>query len=73
MGNTQAFNGKNYTIELVENQFVLVHPIGEDETFDSFEELVDSHPVCEEARSHFFDKMSLSCEHRHSHRDQHQK
>ena len=49
----ETFTAKNYSIELVNNQFVLVHPVSEDETFDSFEELVESHPVCEEARAFF--------------------
>ena len=50
----RPFSGKNYSIEYVEDQFVLSHPVSEDETFDSFEELVESHPVCEEAREFFF-------------------
>jgi hypothetical protein len=54
MSNATTFSGKNYSIELVEGQFVLVHPVSENETFDSFEELVESHPVCEEAREFFF-------------------
>jgi len=51
-----TFTGSNYSIETTEDgQFVLIHPTSENETFDSFEELVESHPICEEARSCFFD------------------
>ena len=50
------FTGKNYSIEATENsQFMLIHPVGENELFDSFDELVESHPLCEESRSFFFD------------------
>lgn len=46
-----TFIGKNYSIETTtEMQFVLVHPVSKNETFDSFEELVEAHPICEEAR-----------------------
>lgn len=55
MINETTFSGKNYSIESNdEGQFVLVHPVSENETFDSFEELVEAHPVCEEAREFFF-------------------
>lgn len=51
----QVFRRNNYCIELAASgQFVLIHPVSEDETFDSFEELVEAHPVCEEARNFFF-------------------
>ena len=57
MSNTTAFSGKNYSIEQTEDhQFVLVHPASENETFDSFEELVEAHPICEESRNFFFDR-----------------
>lgn len=50
-----VFIGKAYNIELNENnQFVLVHPVGEDEVYDSFDELAEENPICEEARSFFF-------------------
>jgi hypothetical protein len=49
-----TFNGKNYSIEATETEFVLVHPVSENETFASFDELVESHPICEEARDFFF-------------------
>lgn len=53
MSNT--FTGKNYSIETsTDGQFVLIHPVSENETYDAFEELVDSHPICEEAREFFF-------------------
>ena len=54
------FSGKNYDVELVDNQFVLVHPVSEDEVFDSFEDLVQSHPMCEEAREYFFGHGSVT-------------
>ena len=50
------FTGKNYSIEATnESQFLLIHPTEENDLFDSFEELVESYPVCEESRSFFFD------------------
>lgn len=53
--NSEVFSGKNYSIEYKnDGQFVLVGPVSENETFDSFDELVESHPVCEEAREFFF-------------------
>lgn len=55
MTSETTFSGKNYSIEANdEGQFVLVHPVSENETFDSFDELVEAHPVCEEAREFFF-------------------
>jgi hypothetical protein len=46
----EKFSGKNYDIErTAEGQFVLVHPVGPDETYESFSELVADHPVCSEA------------------------
>ena len=65
----QAFDGKNYTIRLAEGgeqmgenvvrypvvcgQFILSCDSGNTEVFDTFQELVESHPTCEEARSVF--------------------
>lgn len=49
----ETFTGKNYSIELSNNQFLLIHPVSEDELYDSFEELVESNPICEEAREFF--------------------
>ena len=51
---SKVFTSKNYSIELVDGQFVLVHPTSGNEVFDSFEELVEAHPICEEARVFFF-------------------
>lgn len=48
------FTGKNYSIELVDGMFVLDTPATDTERFDSFEELSEAHPVCEEAREFFF-------------------
>ena len=45
------FCGSNYDIERDSSGFVLVHPVGPDEIYDSFAELVASHPVCIEADS----------------------
>ncbi len=65
MTSTTTFSGKNYSIkstdgtevvngnECYEHQFILSQPQGT-EVFDSFEELVEAHPVCEEARDFFF-------------------
>ena len=55
MANKETFVDKNYSIELnEEKQFVLVHPVSEDETYDSFDELSEANPICEEARAFFF-------------------
>ena len=55
------FSGKNYSIETNDiGQVILVHPVSENEIFDSFEELVESHPVCEESRVFFFGPESSS-------------
>jgi hypothetical protein len=43
------YEGKNYTIEVVDNQLVISHPQGT-ETFDTFQELIESHPVCQKSR-----------------------
>lgn len=51
-----VFSGKNYSIELDEGLFVLINWTSANETFDSFEELVGAHPICEEARSFFFEE-----------------
>jgi aromatic ring-cleaving dioxygenase len=54
MTSETTFNGTNYSVKLNDQgQFVLVHPVSENETFDSFDEMVESHPVCEEAREFF--------------------
>lgn len=53
MSNATTFSGKNYSIEAVDDQLVISHPQGT-ETFDTFQELVESHPICEEAREFFF-------------------
>ena len=54
MTSETTFDGTNYSVELNDQgQFVLVHPVSENETFDSFNEMVESHPVCEEAREFF--------------------
>jgi len=51
----EKFTGKNYSIETNrEFQFVLIHPVGENELFDSFDKLVEAHPLCEECRLFFF-------------------
>lgn len=43
-----TFNGKNYSIETTDaGQFVLIHPVSENETFDSLLELLEAHPVCD--------------------------
>ena len=54
MATTTVFSGKNYSVELLDGQFVLVHPVNGNEVFDSFEELVSAHPICEESRQFFF-------------------
>jgi hypothetical protein len=55
MTSTTTFIGNNYSIEAQSNgDFLLVHPVSENETFGSFEELVEAHPVCEESREFFF-------------------
>jgi len=52
---TETFTGTNYSIENTEDcQFVLVHPVSENETFDSLDELIESHPCCEPSRTFFF-------------------
>ncbi len=53
-----TFESDNYSIELVDNQFILVTPVSEDELFDSFEELVEAHPDCEESREFFFGSVN---------------
>ena len=56
------FTGSNYTITVADGtetvndhecyagQLIIEHPQGT-EVFDTFTELVESHPVCEESRS----------------------
>ena len=56
-----AFTGKNYRITVADGtetingyecyvgQLIITHPQGT-EVFDTFQELVEAHPVCEEAR-----------------------
>lgn len=48
------YHGDGYSVRCEDGQFTLIHPVNEDEVFDSFEELVESHPVCEKSRSFFF-------------------
>jgi hypothetical protein len=49
-----TYNGKNYSIEEENGTFTLIHPVGPDETYESFDELAEAHPVTEEAREFFF-------------------
>ena len=54
MSSDDTFRGTNYTIRHTSaGQYFISHPQG-NETFDSFEEFVDSHPITEEARKYFF-------------------
>ena len=58
-----AFTGKNYSITVADGtetingndcysgQLIITHPQGT-EVFDTFQELVEAHPVCEEAREY---------------------
>jgi hypothetical protein len=50
----QVFKGKNYTITSRGAWFILDDMVNPNQEFDSFEELVASHPVCEESRTFFF-------------------
>ena len=64
MMTTAQFTGKNYTITVADGteiinghecyagQLIIEHPQGT-EVFDTFAELVEAHPVCEESRSTF--------------------
>lgn len=52
--NNVTFEGKNYSVVSESEQFTLIHPVSENETFDTFDELVESHPICEESREFFF-------------------
>ena len=61
------FNGSNYAIKVAEGtetvnghecyagQLIITHPQGT-EVFDTFTDLVESHPICEEARSALADE-----------------
>lgn len=48
-----TYHGKNFSVRYEDGWFVVTHPVGEDERFDSFEELVEAHPIFEEAREFF--------------------
>ncbi len=50
----QVFKGKNYKITSRGASFILDDMVNPNQEFDSFEELVASHPVCEESRTFFF-------------------
>jgi hypothetical protein len=50
----QVFKGKNYKITSRGAWFILDDMVNPNQEFDSFEELVASHPVCEESRTFFF-------------------
>lgn len=50
----REYAGKNYSIRIDEYQFLLIHPVGPNELYDSFDDLVGAHPICEEAREFFF-------------------
>jgi hypothetical protein len=58
MTTATKFSGNNYSIELIDGQFVLEHPVSENQVFDSFDELVEAHPVCEESRKFFFGEQT---------------
>lgn len=54
MTTATKFRGSNYSIELVDGVFVLDTPATDTERFDSFDNLVEAHPVCDESRGFFF-------------------
>ena len=61
-----TFNGTTYTIETTEdNQFVLNDPTNPTETFDSLDELIETHPVCEESRAFFYPEIGSADQFQH--------
>ena len=48
-----VFSGIHYRITFV-GGFILIHPVSANEVFDTFDELVESYPFCEESRAFFF-------------------
>jgi len=68
----KRFKGKNYSISITDGTevvngsecsngwFLLTKPDGEIEVFELFEELIYSHPICEESRSTFCDNIATA-------------
>lgn len=52
--NDRIFKGKTYAITLIDGLFYLDDYAGAAGTYDSFEALVEDHPICAEAREFFF-------------------
>lgn len=55
MATKLIFHSEKYSIEMTEDfQFALSDDTSENVLYDSFDELVEDNPVCEEAREFFF-------------------
>lgn len=49
------FRGEGYTVTLTDGQFILDDHVNPDKTYDTLDELVADHPVCEPAVAFFHD------------------
>jgi hypothetical protein len=50
----EDYKTRDGCVEVVDGQYLLIHPTGPDELFDSFEELAEAYPVCERYRDELF-------------------
>jgi len=54
---------KDGRIEVTEsNQFLLIHPVSANELFDTFDELVEDHPICEQYREELFGVIAAAAD-----------